>query len=41
MACGDLEFSFAKVDYGLGHFPIIFKYSISCVEVGIYSIKLE
>jgi hypothetical protein len=35
MTFGDLEFSFAKVDYGLGHFPIIFRCWISFVELGI------
>jgi hypothetical protein len=41
MAFGDLEFSFAQVDYGLGYFPINFRRWISFVELGIYFSQFE
>jgi hypothetical protein len=41
MAFGDPKFLFAKVDYGLGCFPIIFRCWTSFVELGIYFSQFE
>ncbi len=40
MTFGNIEFSFIKVDYSLGYFPIILKCWISCFELGVYFVKL-
>jgi hypothetical protein len=41
MASKILEFSFAKVGYELGYFPIGCRCCISSIELGIYLAKLE
>jgi hypothetical protein len=41
MTSKNLEFSFAKVGYGFGYFPISYRCWISFIELGIYLAKLE